>query len=331
MKTMLVSLLFAITCGVCLAQQPATMLPPILPEAKKTVPLLYVGQPLADVEAVLKYRDITASNIADPFPAVNPDVNFMAFTIDLHHVGAYLYYSKTKNTVIGISLVLKPHVEYERYSEAWLQVTSLRLNDDRTYEVRFAPPAEPAYVTPAPFAQQAQAAKPSEALIYEGQTFAEAERILKSRKIEYGVNVRAVMKGPEDLDDYSFILDTQHSSVNFCASKTTGKIVGSLGIEFYPARKQSWRTNRTDLAAQVLRFNDDGSYEIRFNAPPTRAELDEWERKHPKNMNPVTPPFPKEQPEPRSQPAIPQRKSVYPSSENTPPNPQSFTPAPLRP
>ena len=126
---------------------------------------------------------------------------------------------------------------------------------------------------------------PPDALIYEGQTFAEAEQVLQSRKIDYRSQVRAIQKLPDELQDFNFSIDEEHTNATIIVSKSTKKI-RSIETRFFPAQKQSWITNQTALPAQVLRFNSDGSYEIRFKAPPTQAELDEWERKHPKNLTP---------------------------------------------
>ena len=296
--SLLLSLTFLVLHGICFAQPLPG--PPTLPAAKPPEPLLFIGQPVTDAQAVLKALDITASDLPFPFPAGEQTHSFLGFTLNGPTIHAQAFYDHATRRLTSLAILISADEE-DKSSEAWISAQSIRFNPDRTFDIRFAPPLEPRYETKPIVANPAVAEKVPEALIYVGQDVAAATAILKSKKIEYASQVREIMKLPDHLDDLNFGIDTQHCYAYLVYSKTTKKLE-SLGVTFFPAQKQSWKTNQTNLQILAVRFNPDGSYELRFKAPLTPAERAEWERQQVRPQN------------------------VYPTRENTPPRPQSFGP-----
>lgn len=326
--TLLLPLLFVVLCIICHAQVPfadaparihqAVEKPPIptpsftppganLPAVKPVEPLIQLGQPVDDVKAVLEAKKIYVSDLPFPFPAGEKTHSFLGFTLDSDRIDAQVFYANATKRVTSIAILVRANAY--KSSEGWVSAQNIRFNPDRTFDVRFAPPLEPAYETlpemPNPAAGLLAERKPS-TLIYVGQEVAAAETIMREKKIDYGSGRRAIFMHDKDSDEYSFGIDQQRSASAIYFSKTTKKITG-LEAEFFPARDQSHKINQAHRSLQAVRFNQDGSYEMRFSAPLTDEERTALRAKNPPRQN------------------------VFPTSEDPGPRPQNFSRTPPTP
>jgi hypothetical protein len=278
MKTTWRSVCFlCLLLGIVVAQRPdpkpATRyfpaeLHPVLPSG------ISVGQAVFDARSALKAHNIVASDLAKPFPQVKAELSALAFTIDLDNVGAYAFYNKTTQKITGLTIVFKPFGDADKSTEAHVEAKALRWNADRTYEIHFEPPADPAFTKSAAAIAPGKVQPP--ALLYPGQALAEAERTMKDLKIDFGSGRRAIQKPPPDQEEYSFNIDSTQTRGLLFYSKTTSKVLGLIA-DFRPSNPQL--SDETDLSVAAWTFHPDGSYSIRFKAPPTRVEYEEAVRK----------------------------------------------------
>lgn len=241
---------------------------PALPKA------IFVGQSVFDAQTALKAQNIQSSDLAKPFPRLNADLSALAFTIDLDNVGAYVFYNKTTQKVVGLTIVFKPFGDADKSAEAYVEAEQLNWYADRTYSITFSAPAEPKY------SKMNVAGLPGQkdpAVLYPGQAIAEAERTLKEQlHLEYGSGRRAIQKPPADQAEYSFNFDETQIRGTVHYSKTTNKVL-SLIVSFRPSNSQL--SDETDMSVLSWNIHPNSSYSIRFNAPLTRAEYEELVRK----------------------------------------------------
>jgi hypothetical protein len=118
-------------------------------EVHPAIPAIFVGQTLFDAQTALQAQNIQASKLAKPFPLLNAELSALAFTLDLDHVGAYAFYHKTTQKIVGLTILFKPFGDADKSTETHVAAQSLRWNPDRTYEIRFEPPADPEFAKPA--------------------------------------------------------------------------------------------------------------------------------------------------------------------------------------
>jgi len=283
MKTpFLLATVFMFTCGVCLAQPAGSFLSSNLPAVKSVEPRIFVGQPVAETQAVLKAQQIQSSDLAKPFPMLNAELSVLAFTIDLDNVGAYVFYNKTTQKVTGLTIVFKPFGDAEKSAESYVEAKTMNWYADRTYAIQFMAPTHPE------FAKLNNASAPENkfpAVLFPGQAIAEAERTLEQQlKIDFGSGRRAIQKPPPDQAEYSFNFDETQVRGALFYSLTTSKVLSVL-VSFRPSNPQL--SDETDISVLSWNIHPDSTYSIRFAKPPTREEYEDLVRKRANVKNEV--------------------------------------------
>lgn len=78
------------------------------------------------------------------------DRDHLSCVIDPNHVYGAIWYTKSTQTVTGISLVFFPQQKHTKTMESWMLVRSIRFEPDGSYRVHFEPPVKESPATPHP-------------------------------------------------------------------------------------------------------------------------------------------------------------------------------------
>lgn len=102
---------------------------------------VFVGQSLETATNVLKSRGIKFGEGGFAFARTDPDRSNLVFNIDPNHADVCLYFSKSKSTITGISLVFYPsRKQRSKSGEAWISANEVLLLENRSYSVIFTTP-----------------------------------------------------------------------------------------------------------------------------------------------------------------------------------------------
>ncbi len=102
---------------------------------------VFVGQSLEAATNVLKNRGIKFGEGGFAFARTDPDRSNLYFNLDPNHVDVCAYYSKSKSSITGISLVFYPaRKQRSKTGEAWIAANEILLRQDRSYSVTFTVP-----------------------------------------------------------------------------------------------------------------------------------------------------------------------------------------------
>jgi hypothetical protein len=102
---------------------------------------IFVGQSLEDATNVLKNRGIKFGEGGFAFARTDPDRSNLYFNLDPNHADVCAYFSKSKSTITGISLVFYPaRKQRSKSGEAWISADEVLLLQNRSYSVTFTTP-----------------------------------------------------------------------------------------------------------------------------------------------------------------------------------------------
>lgn len=102
---------------------------------------IFVGQSLEDATNVLKNRGIKFGEGGFAFARIDPDRSNLYFNLDPNHADVCAYFSKSKSTITGISLVFYPaRKQRSKSGEAWISADEVLLLQNRSYSVTFTTP-----------------------------------------------------------------------------------------------------------------------------------------------------------------------------------------------
>jgi hypothetical protein len=102
---------------------------------------IFVGQSLEDATNVLKNRGIKSGEGGFAFARIDPDRSNLYFNLDPNHADVCAYFSKSKSTITGISLVFYPaRKQRSKSGEAWISADEILLLQNRSYSVTFTTP-----------------------------------------------------------------------------------------------------------------------------------------------------------------------------------------------
>lgn len=102
---------------------------------------IFVGQSLEDATNVLKNRGIKFGEGGFAFARTDPDRSNLYFNLDPNHSDVCAYFSKSKSTITGISLVFYPaRKQRSKSGEAWISADEILLLKNRSYSVTFTTP-----------------------------------------------------------------------------------------------------------------------------------------------------------------------------------------------
>jgi hypothetical protein len=119
--------------GEAVAQQPA-----VVPVARIEI---RVGESIADAQRSLHDRDIPFAR--NSLELVNSDAtDHLTFDLDKSHAFAVLFYSKAKQVITAIDFVSWPTGHQAKLTRSWIPATSISVESDGSYSVKFTPPTE---------------------------------------------------------------------------------------------------------------------------------------------------------------------------------------------
>lgn len=103
---------------------------------------VFVGQSLQDAMDALRNCDIKfGERDGFAFARTDPDRTHLYFNLDPNHADVCAYFSKSKSTITGISLVFYPSRKLRSKSgDAWVSAKEIVIKRDRSYSVTFAAP-----------------------------------------------------------------------------------------------------------------------------------------------------------------------------------------------
>ncbi len=102
---------------------------------------IFVGQSLKDATNVLKNRGIKFGEGGFAFARTDPDRSNLYFNLDPNQADVCAYFSKSKSTITGISLVFYPaRLQRSKSGEAWISADEILLLQNRSYSVTFTTP-----------------------------------------------------------------------------------------------------------------------------------------------------------------------------------------------
>jgi hypothetical protein len=100
-----------------------------------------IGQSLDSVIGILKQHRIEFHEGGFAFAKGDPDVSHLGFTLDEDHTRVCASFSKSKQEIIGLSLIVFPaRTAQAKAYQSWLPATKITLYADRSYAVQFAKP-----------------------------------------------------------------------------------------------------------------------------------------------------------------------------------------------
>src|SRR5678815_406596 len=99
-----------------------------------------IGQSLESVSAILKEQEIEFGEGGGEFWQ-EKDVSHLSFALDLNHTHVYAFFSKSKQTIIGLDIVFVPSRKSGyKVNQSHLSATELILCPDKSYSVHFSKP-----------------------------------------------------------------------------------------------------------------------------------------------------------------------------------------------
>ena len=102
---------------------------------------VFVGQSLEAATNVLESRGIQFGEGGFAFARSDPDRSNLVFNLDPNHADVCVYFSKSKSTITGISLVFYPaRKQRSKSGEAWISANEILLLQNRSYSVTFTTP-----------------------------------------------------------------------------------------------------------------------------------------------------------------------------------------------
>lgn len=108
-----------------------------------TTGVIAVGQSINEALHSLRTRNIQFGE-GGMAMVVSEDTSYYTFTLDENHSYATIYFSKSKNEVFAIEMTFFPHRTAQYKSiRSIVPATRLVLNEDGSYDVRFARPPTP--------------------------------------------------------------------------------------------------------------------------------------------------------------------------------------------
>ena len=123
--------------GKAAAQQRATGAEEIAQEPQS----IAIGQSLDSVTGILKQHRIEFHEGGFSFAQGDPDVSHLGFTLDEDHTRVCASYSKSKQEIVGLVLIVFPaRAAQAKAYQSWLPATKIILHPDRSYAVQFAKP-----------------------------------------------------------------------------------------------------------------------------------------------------------------------------------------------
>ncbi len=102
---------------------------------------IFVGQSLEAATNVLKNRGIKFGEGGFAFARTDPDRSNLYFNLDPNHADVCAYFSRSKSTITGISLVFYPaRKQRSKSGDAWISANEVLLLQNRSYSVTFTTP-----------------------------------------------------------------------------------------------------------------------------------------------------------------------------------------------
>jgi hypothetical protein len=96
-----------------------------------------IGQEISKAEQVLRDRGISFSVDSLAIVSSCKDGAHLSFSLDSKQAFAVVFYSRVERTISSISLVFYPEGKPQKSSRSWLEASSVTLEDDGSYSVRF--------------------------------------------------------------------------------------------------------------------------------------------------------------------------------------------------
>jgi hypothetical protein len=131
------ALRFAVCCTLCLACCSSEAADP---SAELREASIEIGQPLADVRALLTKRNLTFGNNGFALHIPNDDDANIFAVLDEEHATAAIFYSKSKQRITAISIEFYPDRKAVRNQRFWLSAKAIELKEDGSYNIHFSPP-----------------------------------------------------------------------------------------------------------------------------------------------------------------------------------------------
>jgi hypothetical protein len=98
-----------------------------------------IGQRLDDAKAVLRdHGGYGEDDLALSIP--DKDIHFLSCTLDKKQAFAAIYYSKSRQTITGMSIEFHPIGSPQKAHRASMKATSIRFEDDGSYVIHFSAP-----------------------------------------------------------------------------------------------------------------------------------------------------------------------------------------------
>jgi hypothetical protein len=138
---------FALGLGILSAQQPQQTAAPrsVAPAQAEPVPMtpevFTRGQSIAAAADILRRRGIEFWEGFGEVIVSDSDLSCLNFKLDADHTYVELYFSKSRRTVSGLTLVFYPsRLAHSKTTESNISAQSLFLYPDSTYAVHFSKP-----------------------------------------------------------------------------------------------------------------------------------------------------------------------------------------------
>jgi hypothetical protein len=128
---------YLLAIGVCLM----LLYRAVAQETDRNDDRVFVGQSLEAATNVLKNRGIKFGEGGFAFARTDPDRSNLYFNLDPNHADVCAYFSKSKSTITGISLVFySSRKQRSKSGETWISANEIILRQDRSYSVAFTIP-----------------------------------------------------------------------------------------------------------------------------------------------------------------------------------------------
>ncbi len=100
---------------------------------------IQIGQPMAVVERLLREQGIEFATGGLAVVMASDDTDYITVTLDARQAYAMVSFSKSKQAVVGISLIVHPEDRPQKSYQVWLKAQRITLNADGSYDVRSLP------------------------------------------------------------------------------------------------------------------------------------------------------------------------------------------------
>ena len=102
---------------------------------------IIIGQSLESVSGILKQQGIEFSEGGFAITRSDPDRSNLFFKLDEDHTWVCAYFSISKQTITGLSIVFFPdRTSQAKAFRSWISATELALYPDKSYAVHFSKP-----------------------------------------------------------------------------------------------------------------------------------------------------------------------------------------------